>query len=200
MLTTGVYGADFSNWWQDTPYGNEIAYDDWGTGSSIFVHCRRERNRSGVDDLRRWYFYRNTIVGELDDAAGHRYFAFNESTCETSYFTDRREFNRYIERSDLRPRLWTRWYDSYHGVIYSSVRCFACRPGRILLLWFVSAALPLQIVAVLMIGCGAAAATRSAAWAVRTGPNRRLVRNGVTILLIVGLIARVALDVYPHSV
>ncbi len=198
-LVEGARGADFSNWRQDTPHGNEIAYDDWGTGSSILVHCRRSVDRVGVAGLRRWYFYGEAVVGELDDAAEHRYFAFDESTCETTYFSDRTAFDRYIERSDLRPRLWTRWHDSHHGVIYSSVRCFACRPVQGLLLWFILGALPLRLAAALAIGSGAIGAVWAVTRIVRSRFDLRRARTGIAILLIAGLAVRLILDVYPHS-
>lgn len=110
------FAGGFSYWEQSTPGGNSIFYDK-GLGLSCFA---QQDHRPC--ELKRWYFFKNHIIGEYfiakeGRAASERigYFVVDEAHCAVETFREYDDFKRYLKGEQLAPRFWVRWYDDTWG-------------------------------------------------------------------------------------
>ena len=114
-----AFCGDFSEWWYDTPGGNILAYESWGDGDRVMLHCRDvliQKGKGQYDDpildyIERWYFYQNHVVGIYwkNDVRG--YFIFNETDCSCQTFDNIQAFDERRAAHHAKPTFWTRWYD-----------------------------------------------------------------------------------------
>ena len=182
-ISAHSFGADFSNWGQNTPNGNEIYYDNWGTGYLISIRCQQEGIYSGIDNLDRWYFYDNKVVSKLTSKSDNSYFIFNEIDCRTYYFSTLEDFETYILRHKIRPKLWTRWYSSYHGKLYTSVNCFLCTVDNLVF----------GVLILILTIWGFV-------YFIRNKFNVGAIKRILFIIWILSITTRLLLDIYPQSI
>ena len=117
--------GELASWWQKTPNGNEICKEKWNDNYVIGIKCKileKESNQDGhmISNLKRWYFYKNFIIGELAEGGQKKYFIFDETNCQEQEILTQNGFRNRIEALNLRPKIWTRWYSSNWGVFLTS--------------------------------------------------------------------------------
>lgn len=185
----------YASWWQETRYGSEICKEKGSNGYAIGIECR-DHKRNGVPqnmafhenghlitNISRWYFYKNHIVGEITEEGQTRFFIFNEATCQSQLYQVQEEFDVRIREMRLKPILWTRWYEKNWG--------FFITDGHILdKLTFAYVKVPALIVfgIVMLIGL------------VRTNFRLGHVFNKATLIILVLIIMRFILDIFPGSI
>lgn len=91
------------DWACRTPNGSKIN-NYTGAGLSL-----RLKNGQQIQELSSWYFYRDNIIGKLDNKT---YFIANETTGKIYNFQTNAEFNYFIQTHKYKPILWTRWYNA----------------------------------------------------------------------------------------
>jgi len=110
-----------ADWQNETPYGNHI---DNFNGSGYTLHLKvaydkdmqlaynaRPQNKTYMlESLKKWYFYNETIVGRLV-TPNKNYFVVNEISGNVMLFDTEKQWQDYLEKNDLIPILWRRWYD-----------------------------------------------------------------------------------------
>lgn len=111
----GVCG-DYSQWWWQSPGGNEVCYESWGQEWILAIKCKEEPVKTDgygfvIAYLKRFYFYKNHIVGEFRQDSALHYFVFNETDCGVLVFTEKDVFKQHLKKAGLIPIIWTRWYD-----------------------------------------------------------------------------------------
>ncbi|MBD2702894.1 hypothetical protein IC229_19765 [Spirosoma sp. BT702] len=86
-----------------TPNGNIIC-DEHEVSSCV---------NASVGELGKWYFYKDRIIGTSDSG----YFILNESNIRDSVYTthSETEWLTQLERQNLKPVLWTKWYTMDDG-------------------------------------------------------------------------------------
>ena len=91
-----------------TSFGNTISYLD----SYYSINLKDGQQ---LDFLKKWYFYKNNIIGELEYSytnAGN-YFVLNEEKNLIIKFNSKIEWNKYIESENLKPFIYTRWFNGF---------------------------------------------------------------------------------------
>lgn len=178
--------SEFSSWWQKTLYGNEICEEKWNNEYVIGIKSKNKKeNQYGhiVTNLKRWYFYKNHIIGQLTEKDEQKYFIFNELNSDFFLFSSHREFKKKINELNLNPKLWSRWYSSNWGIIVSS-RDFGDS------LDFIFVTLPILILTLLIIIAGM----------VWTKFNLKHIFNKISLVILALIIGRILLDVLPQSI
>jgi hypothetical protein len=89
------------DWARKTPNDNEIN-NFYGNGLTL-----RLKNGKQVQELSRWYFYKENIVGQLHDGT---YFVANENTGQVDSFQRIADFDHFIEAHKYEPTFWKRWH------------------------------------------------------------------------------------------
>lgn len=65
-----------------------------------------------IDNLKRWYFYNDFIIGEhLNESSRLEYFFVNEINSKVIFFDTFEESEKFKDKNDLKPLIWTRWND-----------------------------------------------------------------------------------------
>ncbi|CAM4238729.1 hypothetical protein [Flavobacterium terrigena] len=65
-----------------------------------------------IDNLTRWYFYNDFIIGEhLNESSQLEYFFVNEINSKVIFFDTFDESEKFKNENDLKPLFWTRWND-----------------------------------------------------------------------------------------
>jgi hypothetical protein len=65
-----------------------------------------------IDNLKRWYFYNNFIIGEhLNESSRLEYFFVDEINSKVNFFDTFDESEKFKDENDLKPLIWTRWND-----------------------------------------------------------------------------------------
>src|SRR4030095_14653700 len=106
-------------------------------GRSLYM-----RDGQQLDGLKRWYFYRGHIVGELEQGQG--WFVVNEGTSEMIWQTDREKWQAIVEARGLVPGIWTRWWDSDPAMLTNGLFLFL-----LVTAWFV--AIPILLLVLLVL-------------------------------------------------
>jgi len=121
LVSFSSKASNLSSWLQETPFGNMIEYSGNGT-YSLFCENRSLENwrKTGVDNIGKWYFYKENIIGNYYSGNKINWFIFNEKTVEVATFINELEFKLKLEQHRLIPILWTRWYSSSWGYIVNS--------------------------------------------------------------------------------
>jgi len=123
-----------ADWEIVTPGGNRINnFSD----RSIYL-----KDGQHLDGLKRWYFYHDHVVGELEDGRG--WFVVNEETSEIIGQTDEAKWRAIVQELGLKPKLWTRWWDSDPTVLTNGLFWFLW----ILTAWYV--AIPVLLLVVMV--------------------------------------------------
>lgn len=101
---------------EETPYHNHLVYD----GSSSHLVCLEysDNNLSTVGYpntivtacFKQFYFYKGYIIGRTDSL----FIVANERKPAVLKFTDSVKFEAFLIKNNLKPKLWTRWYDHYY--------------------------------------------------------------------------------------
>ena len=188
--------AEFGSWWQKTPGNNEIANEKWRDNYIIGINCKDlrmkqkyhgdiMRNDSGnvISSLTKWHFYKNQIIGEFNNKGKKGYFIFNESTCQKEVFEEELKFKNKLKALNLKPKIWTRWYKSNWGIIFTSG---AFEEGFI----FLFIKLPILIILSLTFLIGL----------VKTKFNFKHKFNVISSAAFLLVIARILLDFLPSSI
>jgi hypothetical protein len=95
-----VYGYGLADWQHYTPGGNIMG--DNGSGTALTLYGKQQE----IFRIRKWYFYKNHIVGLSDKG----FFIVNEEIKEIYIFNTELEWRNSISQNNLTPLLWTRWY------------------------------------------------------------------------------------------
>ncbi len=172
----------FSTWVQTTPGGNEIWHDE---GSDYFRNTIFCRHSISVDfnkvcNLEKWYFYKNRIIGcgfKKDSC----YIIFDESNGEYKAFENKEEFEKQLKLDGLEPCVCTRWYKTNWGMFITSGDF---GQGLWLIILFPSLlALMIAIIASII--------------KFKLYLKRRFYE--ATLLMVVCVLIRILLDIYPRS-
>jgi hypothetical protein len=90
-----------AHWKEITPYQYIVYY----SGNSIDLH-EADYGYIWVHNIKKWYYYKNHIIGE----SAEYYFVFNELTKELRCFALEQEWELFLGKRYLTPKIWTRWY------------------------------------------------------------------------------------------
>ena len=180
--------GEFASWWQKTPNGNEICKEKWNNKYVIGIKCndyKIKENDYGhvITNLTKWYFYKNQIIGEFDNENQIGFFIFNELSCEEQFFEDKKKFENKLEELNLKPRIWTRWYDSNWGMIITSGDF-----GEGINFIFIK--LPILIITLIVVLIGL----------VRTKFNFKHKFNKMSLTIVGLIVGRILLDILPSSI
>lgn len=171
-----ILGMGLGEWRQKTPYGNEMDnFTDWYT---LYLG-----NETTVKNISNWYFYKGHTVGIISEyGQPKKYFVADELKKEVKYFDKEIEWENYIDKEDLSPIIWTRWYSDNWKVLDDKILIFY------LFYFFVS--IPLTILFVVAV--------------VRAYRRENFKINKpytITVLVTLGLIVlRAVLDAFPLSI
>lgn len=106
-----------ADWQEKTPNG--LVINNF-SGARTTIHLD---NSKFIDNVEAWYFYKDFIVGftdttweiidpitfeNLQNQPG--YFVIQEKTKTLFTFADHSEWTKFLEKKELKPKLWTRWY------------------------------------------------------------------------------------------
>lgn len=101
-------GIGLADWSAKTPGSNEI---NNFSGNAIYL-----KNGDQIDNLNRWFFYKNHIIGEKDTiytpVNEARYFVVDETTFKIDTFLNKDVWTNYLAEKNLKPKVWTRWYSN----------------------------------------------------------------------------------------
>lgn len=181
--------AEFASWEQKTPNGNIIRNEKAARGGySINIKCIKSRSDIytygfALENLTKWYFYRETIVGECGNGKEKAYFIFDEKKCKKLIFTSKTNFENYLKKSDLKPVVWTRWHTTDWGIFFGG-------KGLPQALSFLFYKLPFLIVTLVAFGVGL----------YKTDFNLSHKFNKFSLSFASLILLRVLLDFYPQSI
>lgn len=130
LITTTSLPAKSSNhasWAQRTPGKSAISHTRAKEGYTNGIICKdifkdylsQGQKDHVVTNLKKWYFYKNHIIGQYNDTSQVQFFIFNESTCTHEKFEDEVAFKNQIKLKRLKPLIWTRWYKENYGMIFT---------------------------------------------------------------------------------
>lgn len=106
FLPISLSAIGISDWKEKTPKGNEINNIN---GVSLYL-----KNEKQLDGLWKWYFYKGYIIGQTADTSvadmDISYFVVNETTYQITKFNSIEDWEAYLKKSELKPKVWTRWY------------------------------------------------------------------------------------------
>jgi hypothetical protein len=88
------------DWQNQTPGGNDMG--DPGGGTILTL----TKSNQTVENIARWYFYRKHIVGQTNSD----YFIVDEATGKVQRFSEFGQWNEVLAQMELSPTVWTRWY------------------------------------------------------------------------------------------
>lgn len=190
MIGTPKIGncGEFASWWQKTPNGNEICNEKWNNKYFIGIKCKVyniEGNKYGhvITNLTEWYFYKNQIIGEFVNENQVGFFIFDELSCKKQLFKDKKKFENELEELSLKPKIWTRCYDSNWGMIITSGDI---GEG----IGFIFIKLPILIVASIIVLIGL----------IKTRFNFKHKFNKISLTIVGLIVGRIILDILPNSI
>ncbi|MDX1447298.1 hypothetical protein, partial [Lishizhenia sp.] len=170
-----LFAMGFSDWEQETPYGNKI--NNFTEGCTLYL-----RGKTFVEHIKNWYFYKGHTIGEItqtDQPKG--YFAADEINNVVIYFDDENDWKNYIEKEDLSPKLVTRWHKGDWKVFDTIL---------LLSLFYFFFTIPLLILFVVAV-----------VRAIRKEKFKLSEPYTLSVLFIVGFIVlRLVLDAFPQSI
>lgn len=131
LFPFAVSAIGISDWTEKTPCGNEI--NNFGR-KTLYL-----KNNQQVDDLLKWYFYKDYVVGiildPIDKDLKTSYFIVNEKTYDILRFDSKTEWQQSLRANNLIPKLWTRWYQT--DWIFFSDNFYFLIPVIVLILFLV---------------------------------------------------------------
>lgn len=182
--------SEFASWWQKTPNNNEICNEKWNDQYVMGIICKDkvfdgERIAHGhiITNLNKWYFYKNQIIGEFNNENKKAFFIFDEATCKTEIFKEKVDFENRLQALDLVPKIWTRWYQSNWGIIFSSGDF-----GEQLTFFYLTLPILIATPIILLIGL------------ISSNFNFKHKLNVLTLIVMGIIIARIFLDLMPNSI
>ncbi len=101
IIANVSFGFGMSDWVQKTPGGHQMF--DVGSGTQLQISSSSET----LENINRWYFYKNHVVGELSNG----FFILDESSGKLTNFSSDKEWLNETDVRGLKPLLWTRWYN-----------------------------------------------------------------------------------------
>ncbi|MGB1295469.1 MAG: hypothetical protein ACPG6V_08295 [Flavobacteriales bacterium] len=101
MLTRSTFGMGWNDKMEITPNG--IRFTNYLKGNEFHLEG------STVYQCNKWYFYNKHIIGER--SIEPKYFAISEDTKAAIFFNNFEEWKLHLNRLDLEPLLWIRWYN-----------------------------------------------------------------------------------------
>lgn len=185
-----VSAGGLSTWSQITPCGNEIWFESAYPNKWNYIVCEKVVNNSNFTDKRddgekisKWYFYNQKIIGISNYEKDNSFFVFDELNCKITYFQTQIEFDNYLTENELRPKVWTRWYDSYYGGwLYSNVN------GTFIHLWNSIVAVLIMILSFWFLS-----------HLIKSKFDLKSIRNKSFIVLVLIVSIILFLDIYPNS-
>ncbi len=93
-----------ADWSCETPHGNEI-----NNFSKTTLYLQ---NGTQLDDVARWYFYKDCVIGEIrnENYETVGYFVVDEIYSKISTFKTKKEWTSFLNEKKLQPLIWTRWF------------------------------------------------------------------------------------------
>lgn len=117
LLTLKSTAGDWSQWWHRTPGGNEISNQSFNDVNRILFVCKGAQGPL-VQYIGRWYFYKGYVIGTFEPNQPNQFFLIDEQSCTFDTFKNITQFDLILDQKGLKPKLWTRWYDSNWGFIF----------------------------------------------------------------------------------
>lgn len=112
-LPFAILAGGLSSFQEPTPYGNTVYYDG-SAGAPITFHFGETSKASDTLSLKAagtafsdFYFYKGFLIAETDTTGT----IINERDPEILFFKDKRLFSNYLNTHNLKPKIWTRWYN-----------------------------------------------------------------------------------------
>ncbi len=113
-----AYSFGLADWSYTTKHGSSLSYPgNWNT--------LKLKNGEHLDELSRWYFYNNHIMGEffmpkrvLSKQQQKHYFIANELEYTIQTFDNVILWEAAIQSQNLKPKIWTRWYRSHTSLMF----------------------------------------------------------------------------------
>ena len=124
LLPIDLHAGGMSSFSESSPYGNRLYYD--GSAGAPVTFNFSEKSSAGETASRQaaetafsdFYFYKGFIVAETDTS----YTIINEKNPEILFFDNKASFDSYLDAHDLRPAIWTRWYNkNYDEANFKSI-------------------------------------------------------------------------------
>ena len=119
-----LLASGMSSFSESSPYGNRLYYDG-SPGAPVTFNFGKKSNageavsrQAAVTAFSDFYFYKGFIVAETDTS----YTIINEKNPEILFFDDKASYDTYIDTHNLRPTIWTRWYNkNYDEANFKSI-------------------------------------------------------------------------------
>ena len=113
FLPTFLLAGGLSSFQESTPYNNTLYYDGsagspvtfmFGATSGASDTLSIQATQTAFSDF---YFYKGHIIAETDTS----FTVINEKVPAINFFDDQASFDTYLDANNLRPKIWTRWYN-----------------------------------------------------------------------------------------
>lgn len=182
--------AELDTWNRNTPGGNKFTHERCCTETNRTynnnIACRKNNsNKYIIVNVKRWYFYKNCIIGEFWISTNDEkinYFIFSERTCEVEEFESESKFTERLKSRSLKPFI-RRYYTESWGVFnrygeFDDVISFFFLKVPILVIFSIT------VVVVF----------------IRTKIDFKLRANKLILLLLLLIFVRWVLDVFPQSI
>ena len=115
LISTNSFSFGIGDWIYHTPNGSTL--DDPGGGISL-----NTLNHLRLQNLRKWYFYKNNIIGISDPASNGQstpsFFLVDEISGKIETFNNSKIWNKRIEDAELKPKIFTYWHTSHIRLFY----------------------------------------------------------------------------------
>ncbi|RZM30000.1 MAG: hypothetical protein EOO88_02610 [Pedobacter sp.] len=119
-----LLAGGMSSFSESSPYGNRLYYD--GSPGAPVTFNFSEKSKAGETASMKaaetafsdFYFYKGFIVAETDTS----YTIINEKNPEVLFFDNKASYDSYLDTHNLRPAVWTRWYNkNYDEANFKSI-------------------------------------------------------------------------------
>ncbi|WP_133551481.1 hypothetical protein [Pedobacter duraquae] len=113
FLPTSLLAGGLSSFQERTPYDNTVYYDGsagspvtfmFGATSRASEAISKQATQTAFSDF---YFYKGYVIAETDTS----FTVINEKQPSVNFFNDQSSFDAYLDANNLRPKIWTRWYN-----------------------------------------------------------------------------------------
>jgi len=176
-VSESVFSNGLGDWELETPGGNAINNFS-GINTTLLFQGEKD-----LENLDRWYFLNNAIIGETGESS-REYFILNETTNGLYLYNDKNLWQKKIHELDLKPKYWTRWYNS-EWIFFNGA----------LLLMVVIFSIPLLLLAGILYVVLKSKNIKNNAFTYVTKVKKKLLFITITTLYI-----RYLLDIFPQSI
>ena len=113
FLPFNSLAGGLSSFQERTPYDNTLYYDGsagspvtfmFGATSRASDMISKQATQTAFSDF---YFYKGYVIAETDTS----FTVINEKQPGIHLFNDQASFDAFLDANNLRPKIWTRWYN-----------------------------------------------------------------------------------------